>query len=131
MLNVAKWPLLLLLATVVFITSCSKEARKVDKNDGTENPIERKLIVEVTHRYNNYEDSVLPGAVIAFYESFDDEQSERYYRRDTTDFNGEIIFNNMAAGEFRVVMTHKDFGQKKFMIDVPVDAVAGYEYYYF
>lgn len=126
-----KWPLALLCLLLVSMVSCSKEERKVDINDGTENPVNRKLEVEVVHRYSMTEDSLLPNVTISLYESLDDEQTERFYRRDTTNQDGVIIFNNIAAGEFRVVMQHATHGTKNYEINIPTVAVAGFERYWF
>jgi len=130
-LTLHTWPLVWLCILLVSMASCSKEERKVDINDGTENPVNRKLEVEVVHRYSMTEDSLLPNVTISLYESFDDEQTDRYYRRDTTNQNGVIIFNNIAAGEFRVVMQHPTHGTKNYQINIPTMAVACFERYYF
>ncbi|CAN5351023.1 hypothetical protein BH09BAC1_BH09BAC1_21890 [soil metagenome] len=124
-------PLLLVFVLVLSLASCSKEPRKVDISNGYENPIERKLILEVTHRYTNYEDSILAKVAVTLYEHIEDIQTEQYYRRDTTDSNGKITFNNITSGTLQVVMSHATLGEKKLQINIPEQSVMGYEYLYY
>lgn len=113
------------------MASCSKEPRKVDINDGNENPINRKLEIEVTHRYSNTEDSLLPRVAVTLYESEEDEQLGRYYRRDTTDADGVIVFGQIKTGDFRIVLSHENLGIRKREVKITSQMVSSYEYYYF
>jgi hypothetical protein len=123
--------LVLTALSLATLASCNKEARKVDINDGTENPIERYLIVETTHRYSNIADSILPSVAITLYETDDDLLLNHYYRSDTTDNRGKLTFSNIKAGEFIVVLTHEQFGRKEERISMSTSVVYAYEYFYF
>jgi len=125
-----KYLVLTALSALLF-ASCSKEARKVDINDGTENPIERYLIIETTHRYSNVADSLLPGVAVTLYENEEELLLNRYYRSDTTDSRGKLTFGNIKAGDLIVVLTHNQFGRKEERVSLSTSVVYAYEYYYF
>ncbi len=123
--------LVLTALSLATLASCSKEARKVDINDGTENPIERYLIIETTHRYINVADSLLPNVAITLYENEEEQLLNRYYRSDTTDSRGKLTFGNIKAGDFIVVLTHSQFGRKEERVSMSTSVVYAYEYFYF
>lgn len=125
-----KYLVLTALSALLF-ASCSKEARKVDINDGTENPIERYLIIETTHRYSNVADSLLANVAVTLYENEEELLLNRYYRSDTTDSRGKLTFGNIKAGDFIVVLTHNQFGRKEERVSLSTSVVYAYEYYYF
>lgn len=125
-----KYLVLTALSALLF-ASCSKEARKVDINDGTENPIERYLIIETTHRYSNVADSLLTNVAVTLYENEEELLLNRYYRSDTTDSRGKLTFGNIKAGDFIVVLTHNQFGRKEERVSLSTSVVYAYEYYYF
>lgn len=119
------------LAIGIMLASCEKEPRKVDINDGNENPINRKLEIEVTHRYSNTQDSLLPRVAVTLYETEEDEQLGRYYRRDTTGAGGVIVFGQIKTGDFRIVLSHATLGIRKKQVKITSQMVSSYEYYYF
>jgi hypothetical protein len=123
--------LVLIALSLATLASCSKEARKVDINDGTENPTERYLIIETTHRYSNVADSLLPNVAVTLYENEEELLLNRYYRSDTTDSRGKLTFGNIKAGDFIVVLTHDQFGRKEERVSMSTSVVYAYEYYYF
>jgi hypothetical protein len=123
--------LVLIALSLATLASCSKEARKVDINDGTENPTERYLIIETTHRYSNVADSLLPNVAVTLYENEEELLLNRYYRSDTTDSRGKLTFGNIKAGDFIVVLTHNQFGRKEERVSMSTSVVYAYEYYYF
>ncbi len=123
--------LVLTALSLATLASCSKEDRKVDINDGTENPIERYLIIETTRRYSNVADSLLPNVAITLYENEEDQLLSRYYRSDTTDSRGKLTFGNIKAGDFIVVLTHNQFGRKEERVSMSTSVVYAYEYFYF
>ncbi len=123
--------LLGLLLLVMFLASCEKEPRRVDINDGNENPSVRKLIIEMTHRYSYVADSALPGVVISLFETEEDIMYNRYTRSDTTDAQGKLTFQNMDAGNFIVLLQHQNFGTKRELLNITNETVVSYEYYYY
>lgn len=122
---------LLLLACSLMVVSCDKEPRKVDLNNGNENPSARKLIIETTHRYSNTADSVLPNVSISLFETEDDVILNKYTRSDTTDNQGKLTFQNMSSGSFIVVLGHKTLGTKRERVNITNETVVSYEYFYY
>lgn len=119
----------LLLAVAMF--SCEKENRKIDINDGNENPSVRKLFIEMSHRYSFTRDSLLPGVAITLYDNEDDLQLNRYTRSDTTGPDGMVVFQQMNAGDYIVILNHKMLGTKREQLNITNETVASYEYFYF
>ncbi len=118
----------------VTTVSCSKEPRKVDINDGKENPIDRKLIVEVTDRYiyqSSVLDSVLPDVEVTLFESVADTPMDNYYRRAFTGTDGKATFQQIKADTFVVILKHPTMGRKQEQVRNTVNTVVSYEYFYF
>lgn len=116
---------------LVLLASCNKEPRKVDINDGTENPIERYLVIETTHRYTNLADSLLPRVGITLFDNENDLQLNHYYRSDTTDGRGKLTFKNIKAGDLIVVLEHEQLGRKVEHVSMSTSVVYAYEYFYY
>lgn len=126
--------LLLVLPLMVLACACNKEPRKVDVNDGTENPLNRKLVIEVTDRYTTSQgvlDSLLPKVAVTLYESQDDKLTGRYFRTDTTGIDGKATFQNLKADTFIVELKHKTLGTREYETRSNVNTLVSYEYYYF
>lgn len=121
------WLMLTVLALLAY--SCEKEPRKVDINDGNENPSVRSLKIEVTHRYSYTADSMLPGVAITLYETEDDLLLNHYTRSDTTDQGGKATFLHMDAGTFIVILNHETLGRKQQQIIITNETVTSYEAY--
>lgn len=121
----------LMAVMVMAFAACEKEAYKVDVNDGNETPPPTKLNIEVTHQYSNYDDSLLPNVAVTLYETEDDEQMKRHYRKDTTGLNGKVVLNNIKPGSFRLVLEHENHGTLRFNLNVPGGTLEGWEYYRF
>ncbi len=119
------------LSLVLLMGSCDKEPRKVDVNDGNENPSVRKLIVEMTHRYSNVADSLLPGVAITLFDNEDELLRNNFTRSDTTGVNGTLTFQQMNAGTYIVLLNHKTLGTKRQQVNIANETVVSYEYWYY
>lgn len=116
---------------VMAFAACEKEAFKVDVNDGNEAPPPTKMYIEVTHQYSNYDDSLLPNVAVALFETIEDEQAMRYYRKDTTGLNGRVVLNNVKPGTFRIVLQHEERGTLRYDLTVLGGTLEGWQFYRF
>lgn len=110
--------------------ACSKEPVKVDR--GTGQQINRKLTVEVKHRYNIVaaQDSLLPNVTIKmFLDPTDRDEDLRIEKQRTTNYDGKAIFEYLDDTTFYVRLEHDSLGTLDRNITITDQTSSAFEYF--
>lgn len=110
--------------------ACSKEPVKVDTNNGQQ--INRKLIIEVKHRYDIGQglDSLVPGVTVKmFLDPTDRDEDLRIEKQRTTNIEGKSTIENLLDTTYYVRLEHDSLGVLDQNVLITSQTTTAYEYF--